>query len=54
MTNEDFPPAAADEPIPPDDANLDTRSQPIYDEPDEDVGVEDAPHTDAGDGKAES
>jgi hypothetical protein len=35
MTNEDFPPPPPDEPLPPEDADLDARSQPIDGEPDE-------------------
>jgi hypothetical protein len=51
VTNEDFPPASADEPIPPEDADLDARSQPIYDEPDEvDEAGGDQPDSEAGAG----
>lgn len=49
---EDFPPAAANEPLPPEDADLDASSDEIYDEAEEIPG--DGPDADAGAGKGVS
>jgi len=58
MTNEDFPAPDPDEPLPPEETDLDVRSQPIEDEPDEPGEAQDpsasggSPDGDAGGGSS--